>query len=213
MYKLVWNIASHRIRSCHHTTFARVRHYSEHAHSMCLTIVVYINPKGSCPDSNVGWPNVGPTLVLSSRRWPNVSPTYISVWVCIQWNLKNDGQRHQMETFSALLDLCKGNPPVTKFLPQRPVTSFDVFFHLRLNKQSMRLYNEACMVWYRWNRWYNLNIGFKNRRNTKQDIFRKSFTTSAKGMKYFSLCIFSSLFPNQDKTRHDNRWLKWTCGS
>ena len=32
------------------------------------------------PDSNEGWPNVGPTSVLSSRRWANVSPTYIAVW-------------------------------------------------------------------------------------------------------------------------------------
>ena len=44
--------------------------------------------------------------------------------------------RHQMETFSALLALCEGKPPVTGgFLSQRPVThSFDVFFDLRLNK-------------------------------------------------------------------------------
>ena len=45
--------------------------------------------------------------------------------------------RHQMETFSALLAICAGNSPVTcEFPKQRPVTrSFDVFFHLRLNKQ------------------------------------------------------------------------------
>ena len=41
-----------------------------------------------------------------------------------------------METFSALLDLCEGNPPVTGGFPsQWQVTrSFDVFFDLRLNK-------------------------------------------------------------------------------
>ena len=33
------------------------------------------------PDSNLEWPNVGPTSVLSSRRWANVTPTYIAVWV------------------------------------------------------------------------------------------------------------------------------------
>ena len=50
--------------------------------------------------------------------------------------------RHQIETFSALLALCKGNSPVTcEFPSQRPVTrSFDVFIDLRpkkwLNKQS-----------------------------------------------------------------------------
>ena len=36
------------------------------------------------PDSNEGWPNVGPTSVLSSRRWANVSPTYIAVWGIFQ---------------------------------------------------------------------------------------------------------------------------------
>ena len=44
--------------------------------------------------------------------------------------------RHRMETFSALLTIRVGNSPVTgEFPAQRPVTrSFDVFFHLRLNK-------------------------------------------------------------------------------
>ena len=47
-----------------------------------------------------------------------------------------------METFSALLALCEGNPPVTGgFSSQRPVTrSFEILFdlrlHTRLNKQS-----------------------------------------------------------------------------
>ena len=45
--------------------------------------------------------------------------------------------RHQMETFSALLDLCAGYSPVTgEFPAQRPVTRiFDVFFDLFLNKR------------------------------------------------------------------------------
>ena len=48
--------------------------------------------------------------------------------------------RHQMETFSALLAICAGNSPVPgEFPAQRPVTrSFDVFFHLRLNKRSSK---------------------------------------------------------------------------
>ena len=43
-----------------------------------------------------------------------------------------------METFSALLALCEGNPPVTGGFPSlKPVTwSFDAFFDLRLNKRS-----------------------------------------------------------------------------
>ena len=45
--------------------------------------------------------------------------------------------RHQMETFSALLPRCEGNPMVTYGFPsQRPATrSFEVFFDLHLNKQ------------------------------------------------------------------------------
>ena len=51
--------------------------------------------------------------------------------------------RHQIETFSALLDICAGNSPVTDEFPaQRPVTRrFDVFFDLRLNKRLS--YREA----------------------------------------------------------------------
>ena len=42
-----------------------------------------------------------------------------------------------METFSLWLALCEGNPPDTSGSPHKwPVTrSFDVFFHLRLNKR------------------------------------------------------------------------------
>ena len=57
--------------------------------------------------------------------------------------------RHQMGTFSALLALCEGNPPVTAGFPsQRPVTrNFYVFFDLclnkRLSKQSRRRWFET----------------------------------------------------------------------
>ena len=50
---------------------------------------------------------------------------------------------HQMETLSALLALCEGNPPV---ISQRPVTrSFVVFFDLRLNK---RLSKQSRRQWF-----------------------------------------------------------------
>ena len=63
--------------------------------------------------------------------------------------------RHQMETISALLALCGGNPPVTGGFPsKRPVTrSFDVFFDLRLNqwlrKQVCGWWSEmpSCSLW------------------------------------------------------------------
>ena len=56
--------------------------------------------------------------------------------------------RHQMEAFSALLDLHAGNSPVTgEFPAQRPVTrSFDVFFDLHLNKR-LRKQSLGCWLW------------------------------------------------------------------
>ena len=56
--------------------------------------------------------------------------------------------RNQMETFSALLVLCEGNPPVTSGFPsQRPVMwSFDVFFILHLNK---RLSKQSRRRWFK----------------------------------------------------------------
>ena len=50
-------------------------------------------------------------------------------------------------TFSVLLALCEGNPPVTGGFPsQSPVTwSFDVFFDLCLNKQ---LINQSRCRWF-----------------------------------------------------------------
>ena len=55
--------------------------------------------------------------------------------------------RYQMETFSALLALCEGNPPVTgEFPKQRPVTrSFDALFDLCLNK---RLSKQSWGWWF-----------------------------------------------------------------
>ena len=63
--------------------------------------------------------------------------------------------RHHMETFSALLALCEGNPPVTgRFPSPRPVTPrFNAFFDLHLNKrlrkQSKRRWFETpfCSLW------------------------------------------------------------------
>ena len=75
----------------------------------------------------------------------------ITHW-CLSW------WRHQMETFSALLTLCEGNPTVTGgFQSQRTVArSFDVFFDLRLNKwlskQSRRRWFKSslwCVILWR----------------------------------------------------------------
>ena len=57
-----------------------------------------------------------------------------------------------MKTFSALLALCEGIPPVTGGFPsQRPVTqSFDVFFDLRLNKRLSKLNNTNDNISWIW---------------------------------------------------------------
>ena len=69
----------------------------------------------------------------------------------IRWELSLPWWRHQMETVSALLANCAGNSPVPDELPaQRPVTrSFDVFFYLRLSKQSSSWWFEtpSCPLW------------------------------------------------------------------
>ena len=68
-----------------------------------------------------------------------------------------------METFSASLALCEGNPPVTGGLPsQRPMTwGFDVFFDLRLNtrliKQSRHRWTSSRSLWRPCNVWTSVN--------------------------------------------------------
>ena len=66
-----------------------------------------------------------PSLQISYKSIDNNKQSRVTWW------------RHQMEIFSSLLAICAGNSPVPgEFPTQRPVTrSFDVFFHLRLNKQ------------------------------------------------------------------------------
>ena len=70
----------------------------------------------------------------------DLSSPWTRKFCCTRW-------RHQMKTFSALLDLCAGNSPVIgEFPAQRPVTrSFDVFFDLRLNK---RLSKQSISPWF-----------------------------------------------------------------
>ena len=67
--------------------------------------------------------------------------------ICQIYIIDTTWWRHQMETFSALLAICAGNPPVPgEFPAQRLVTrSFDVFFDLRLNK---RLSKQSWGWWF-----------------------------------------------------------------
>ena len=85
---------------------------------------------------------------LSPERqwWMNM---YCTIYSCTEykwWNYRflcfphskiSTWWPYQMDIFFVLLALCEGNPLVTSGFPsQRPVSrSFDVFFHLHLNKQ------------------------------------------------------------------------------
>ena len=83
--------------------------------------------------------------IHASLEWQN-GRTPSNKWIGL-CKFGSSWWRHQMETFSGLLDLRTGNSPVTgEFPQQRQVTrSFDVFFHLRLNK---RLSKQARRWWF-----------------------------------------------------------------
>ena len=94
-------------------------------------------------------PHTKGPLLVSEIGYTNIwSMAWIMNYILIkQWHVKTHPcpdftwWRHQMETFSALLAICAGNPPVPgEFPAQRPVTrSFDVFFDLHLNKRLSKL--------------------------------------------------------------------------
>ena len=99
------------------------------------------------------------SLILKSNETPNTTPSELLMRFaqCILLLFGNSRfshllglsswWRHQMETCSALLALCEGNPSVLGgFQSQRQVTrSFDVFFDLRMNK---RLSKQSIRWWF-----------------------------------------------------------------
>ena len=110
-----------------------------------------------------------------------------------------------METFSALLALCVGNSPVTgEFPSQRPVTrSFDVFFHLCLNKRlskqswdwwfetpSCSLYDVIVMMFHRsgtilLKSSFLLQVGSKITVNAANIVLFSTITHSVETSHYF----------------------------
>ena len=70
-----------------------------------------------------------------------------SIIISEQFHVSHPWSRHQVETFSALLVLCEGNPPfIDGFPSQRSVTrSFDDSFDLCMNK---RLYKHPRRRWF-----------------------------------------------------------------
>ena len=73
-----------------------------------------------------------PLTIYPYRSYSISHTTYVLLPLVLLFTLL----RHLIETFSALLTLCKGKPPVTGGFPlQKPMTrSFDVFFGMGLNK-------------------------------------------------------------------------------
>ena len=95
--------------------------------------------------NELAWRVSSTASVWHSRALYHAHQVIITMLAMMSWCAS--WWRHQ--TFSALLALCEGNPPVTGWFPsQRPVTwSIDVFFDLRqnkrLNKQSRRRWFET----------------------------------------------------------------------
>ena len=103
-----------------------------------------------------------------------------------------------MEIFSALLDLCAGNSPVTSEFPsQKPVTrSFDVFFDICLNKC---LSKQSIRWWFKTqsrSSWRHCNGMAKARRYLVYVIHRMSsrklMRSLTKGTDYKKLNVVAS---------------------
>ena len=112
---------SHKYNLCNDCSFVGNNDLGKFLLWMSLIFMWNITCKGPCP---IKWVN----------KLFHIYSIYQSIMAT---KTGNSWWRHQMETFSALLALCAGKPPVTgEFPSQRPVTrSFDVFFDLRLNKR------------------------------------------------------------------------------
>ena len=116
------------------------------------------------------------------------------------WKDKYIWWRHQIETFSALLDLCEGNSPITgEFPSRRPVTrSFDVFFHLCLNKRKCKQ---------SWSWWFETpsrslwrHCTAKNSSFFRQDVFVTTFSANTtvshhfRGVQHRRSCYWNKNF-------------------
>ena len=105
----------------------------------------------------------------------------------VEPGLRSSWWRHQMETFSALLDICTGNSPVTgEFPAQRPVTqSFDVFFDLRLNKRLSK-------QWWGW--WFEMP-SHPLWRQCNVKIYTFGFNTKIVHLRMLALAQFTITLP------------------
>ena len=136
---------------CHHYSVVTWALWRLKSPNVCSTV-------DSSSHQRQCWSSTLLALVMGIRRSPldshhkgsvmqNVFSCHAFSWLPFISMLRLTWWRHQMETFSALLAICAGNSPVPgEFPTQRPVTwSFDVFFHLRLNK---RLSKQSWGWWF-----------------------------------------------------------------
>ena len=97
--------------------------------------------------------------------------------------------RHQIETFSALLSLCEGNPPVTGAFPsQRPVTrSFDIFLRSAPEQTEHRAHYDVTVMrcWYGINRQVRSQIAFCQALKRKFRWFDEVFVNGCTGSCHF----------------------------
>ena len=100
---------------------------------------------------------------------------------------------HEMETFSASLAICAGNSPITgEFPTQRSLTrSFDVFFHLRLNKRLSK-------QWWGW--WFEM---------PSRPLWRHSNAWVANAWRYTCLLynLHIAMVPNKRYCASNHRHL------
>ena len=105
--------------------------------------------------------------------------------------------RHQMETFSTLLILCEGKPPVTGGLPsQRPVTrSFDVFFDLLIGPATdLCPYGtdpllEPMFAYHGW-----CHVPFVSEERISQRNIQENHTFAASSISPWNYCVNSEFW-------------------
>ena len=117
---------------------------------------------------------------------------------------------YEMETVSALQDLCTGNSPVTSgFPPQRSVTrSFDVFLDQRLNK---RLCKQSSRRWFEmpsrslWRHYKDMGSrGFKFFPEAPQEHYIDAIMGAIASQITSLTIVYSTVYSDADQRKHQS---------
>ena len=124
---------------------------------------------------------------------------------------------HQMETFSALLALCEGNPPVTGWFPSQSsgTISFDVSFDLRLNKHLNKIRNAGNLRRHRAH--FDVSVMVCNMSHDMGNLLQNGFIVRCfvDVILLPVLRILKSVYPNHDdviKWKHFPRYWPFVRG-